>query len=195
MRTAVLSTLLANSFGGTPTSTLPTVVLWTKLPFQTITVNGGHPRTYSESAVVMTLPIGQVGAGTLPAGVVPGRIIDLDADTSQGGPPGMVIAQAGSITYTFTPNLAPGAHLTSASIQNTNPFGPKGFGGGAAAGVVKAQVWDWTESAWAGVSYQDNQLTLIPDSAVSQATGEVRLRISSDGQFAAGWLSLQGAVK
>ena len=195
MRTAVLSTLFANSFGGAPTSTLPTVVLWTKLPFQTITVNGGRPRTYSESAVVMTLPIGQVGAGALPAGVVGGRIVDLDADTSQGGPPGMVIAQAGSIAYTFTPNLAPGAHLSSASIQNTNPFGPKGFGGGGNASAVKAQVWDWTQSAWTAVAYQDNQLTLIPDTAVNPATGEVRLRISSDGQFAAGWLSLQGSVK
>jgi len=197
MRTAVLSTLLANSFGGTPTSTLPTVVLWTKLPFQNITVNGGHPRTYSESAVVMTLPISQVGVGALPIGVVPGRIVDLDADTSQGGPPGMVIAQAGSVTYTFTPNLAVGAHLTSASIQNTNPFGMKGGvpGGSGAAAAVKAQVWDWTQSAWAEVAYQDNQLTVIPDSAVNPATGEVRFRISSDGQFSVGWLSVQGAVK
>jgi hypothetical protein len=195
MRSAILQTLMGNMYGGMPVLTQPTVVLWTGQPFQNVTVNGGHPRIYSESAVVMTLPVGQIGTGRLPAGVVPGRMVDLDADTSQGGPPGMVIAQSGSITFSFAPLLAPGTHLGSVSISSQNPYGPKfmiGPNGGAA--TVKGQVWDWSRSAWVDVGYDNSSLTLVPDGAINPTTGEVRFKLSSDGQFAAGSLSLSGSV-
>jgi hypothetical protein len=194
-RTAVLSTLLGNTFGGLPSTNLPTVVLWTKQPFQNVTVNGGRPRTYSESAVVLTLPFGQIGAGSLPGGVVQGRMVDIDANTNQGGPPGLVMAQSGSVSYSFTPALAPGMHLTAASITSMNPYGAKGFVGAASApATVKAQVWDWSRAAWVDLNYLDTGSMSVPDTAVNPTTGEVRFRVSSDGQFATGWLSLSGTV-
>lgn len=195
MRTAILSAVMGNMYGGMQVSTQPTVVLWTRQPFQSVTVNGGHPRMYSESAVVITLPIGQIGAGHLPAGVVPGRMVDIDADTNQGGPPGMVIAQSGSITFSFAPPLAPGTHLSSVTISNQNPWGPKGMiGPNGAAATVKAVVWDWSRSAWVSVTYESSGLTFVPDEAVNPITGEVRMKLSSDSQFATGWLSLSGSV-
>ena len=45
------------------------------------------------------------------------------------------------------------------------------------------------------VAYTDSGATAIPDTAVNPITGEVRLRVSSDGQFATGWLSLSGTVQ
>src|SRR5207237_520605 len=48
-RTAVLSTLLGNGGPGLQGLSVPTVVLWTRQPFQTVTVNGGHPRAFAES--------------------------------------------------------------------------------------------------------------------------------------------------
>lgn len=193
-RSAVLATLIPNAYGGFPATTQPLAVLWTRQPFQTVTVNGAHPRTYVESAVVLTLPIQRVGAGALPSGVVQARMIDLDANTSA-GPPGMVIASSGSITYSFNPSLAPGTHLSAVSITNTNPFGMKGFAGPTGtSSTVKAQAWVWSKSAWVDLNYQETGATAIPDSAVNPATGEVRLRLSSDGQFGAGWLSLAGNV-
>ena len=196
IRSGVLTTVIPNAFGGMPATTQPIVVLWTSRPFQDVTVNGSHPRTFVESAVVLTFPIQRVGAGALPAGVVQGRLVDLDADTSAGGPPGIVVAQKGSLTYSFTPALAPGSRLTAVSITNTNPYGSKGFiGSTGTASVVKAQAWDWARSAWTDVAYTDSGATAIPDTAVNPTTGEVRLRVSSDGQFATGWLSLSGTVQ
>ncbi len=195
MRTAILSAVMGNMYGGMQVSTQPTVVLWTRQPFQNVTVNGGRPRMYSESAVVITLPIAQIGPGHLPAGVVPGRMVDIDADTNQGGPPGMVIAQSGSITFSFGPPLAPGTHLSSVTISNQNPWGPKGMiGPNGAAATVKAVVWDWSRSAWVAVTYESSGLTFVPDEAVNPTTGEVRVRLTSDSQFATGWLSLSGSV-
>jgi hypothetical protein len=195
IRSGVLSTLIPNAFGGMVVSTRPIVVLWTQQPFQEVTVNGAHPRTFVESAVVLTLPIQRVASGALPAGVVQGRLVDIDADTSQGGPPGMVVAQKGSLTYSFAPALGPGTRLTAASITNVNPFGSKGYiGPTGTASVVKAQAWDWTQGAWVDVSYNDTGATTIPSADVNPTTGEVRLKLSSDGQFATGWLSLSGTV-
>ena len=193
-RSAILSTLIPNGFGGLLATTQPIVVLWTQQPFQNVTVNGAHPRTFVESAVVMALPIEQVGPGALPAGVVPGRVIDIDADTTQ-GPPGTVMAQAGSVTFSFTPILAPGTHLSLVSITNTNPFGAKGFLGPAGTpATIKAEAWDWKQSRWSEIAYQETGTTTVADSAVNSTTGEVRLRLSSTGQFAAGGLSLSGTV-
>jgi hypothetical protein len=193
-RSAILGTLMPNAFAGLPATTQPLVVLWTRQPFQTVTVNGAHPRTYLESAVVLDLPIQEVAAGAVPAGIVSGRMIDLDAQTVP-GMPGMVIATSGSLTYSFEPSLGPGRHLTGVSITTNNPFGAKGFGGPTGTpGAVKGQVWDWSKSAWVDLNYQEASATSVPDAAVSPASGEVRLKLSSDGQFGAGWLSLVGTV-
>ncbi len=193
-RTAILSTLTINNVTGLPLSATPIVVLWTKQPFQQITVNGGHPRTYVESAIVLNLAVRHIGAGPMPAGVVNGRIVDVDANLSQAGPPGLVLADSGSMTYSFAPALAPGTHLTNVAITNSNPFGPK-FAGVNSGSAMKAQVWDWGTSSWVAVKYQDTGTTSIPDSAVNPATGEVRLRLSSDGQFVSGYLSISGDVR
>lgn len=195
----VLSMLPINGFKGIALSVLPTVVAWSDQPFQAITVNGSQPHSYAETAVVLTLPIDQIAAGSMPAGVVAGRLVDIDgAAQSQGGPPGLVILGSGSVTYDFTPSLAPGLRLTGVSISNSNPFGTKGLGppgSNGSAGTVKGQVWDWSHSTWIDVSYQDSGNTLVPDAAVNPATGEVRIKLSSDGQFASGWLSLAGTAQ
>jgi hypothetical protein len=194
-RGAVLSVLPATNFNGVFTSPAPTVVLWTKEPFQVVTVNGAHPRTYGESAVVMPFSVGDIGAGALPSSVVAGRIVDLDSDLSQGGIPTLVI-QAGSITYDFTPTLAPGAHLFDVAISNFNPYGGKGAIGPTGAVVsVKAQVWDWSQSAWVAIDYNDNSSMLVPPSAVNPTTGEVKLKLTADNQFSTGNYSLVGTVK
>jgi hypothetical protein len=192
-RSAIISTLVPNAFGGLPYGSEPVVLLWTRQPFQSVTVNGAHPRTYVESAVVLTLPIERVGPGSLPGGVVQARLVDLDADTSS-GPPGMVTAQSGSITYDFAPSLAPGSRLGAASITSMNPFGAKGIGPAGTTGPVKVEAWDWTQSTWVELNYQESGLTAVPDSAVNPASGEVLMRISSTGQFSTGWLSLTGTV-
>lgn len=194
-RSAVIATLIPNAYGGLPASPEPLVVLWTKQPFQSVTVNGAHPRTYTESAVVLSLPIQTIGAGAVPAGVVPGRMVDLNADTTPAGPPGMVLASSGSITYAFEPSLAPGTHLTSVSISASNPFGAKGVvGPTGTTATVKAQAWDWSKGEWVDLTYQDTGTTSVPDAAVNPVTGEVLLRLESNGQFSTGWLSLTGTV-
>jgi hypothetical protein len=194
IRTAVLSTLPLNNFGNLPVAGNPTVVLWTKQPFQQITVNGGHPRTYIEGAIVLTMPIGEIGVGSLASGVVSGRIVDLDANLNQGGPPGLVIADSGSMTIAFNPALAPGTHLTGVTISSANPYGGKVIPAGGSTSSVKGQVWDWSASAWVDVNYQDNGTTTVPAAGINPTTGEIRLKISSTGQFAAGFLSISGDV-
>jgi len=194
IKTAMLSTLSINNITGVTASAAPFVVLWTKQPFQQITVNGGHPRTYIESAVVLNLPVAQIGAGAMPAGVVSGRIIDVDANLTQAGPPGLVLADSGSMTYAFAPALAQGAQLTNVLISSANPYGAK-FGGTNGNSGVKGEAWDWGTSSWVTINYQDNGTTSIPDSAVNPVSGEVRVKISSQSQFTSGFLSISGTVK
>jgi hypothetical protein len=195
----ILSMLPVNGFKGIALTVLPTVVAWSDQPFQNITVNGSQPHSNAVTAIVLSLPIDQIAAGNIPAGVVAGRLVDIDGTAqSQGGPPGVMTLQSGSVTYDFMPALAHGLHLTGVSISNTNPFGSKGFappGANGASGTVKGQVWDWSRSSWVDVSYQDSGTTSVPDAAVNPATGEVRIKLSSDGSFSSGWLSLAGVAQ
>jgi len=194
----VLNMLPVNGFKGIVLSSAPTVLLWTKQSFQDITVNGNHPHSYVESAVVLTLPVGQISAGTLGAGVVAGRVVDVEADLqTQGGPPGLAVTQGGgSVTYDFAPQLATGSRLSEVSISASNPYGIKGVpNSGSGIVAVKGQAWDWTKSQWVDVSYVDPGETVIPDSAVNRATGEVKLKVSAGEAFSSGWLSLTGTVK
>ena len=194
-RSAVIATLTPYAYGGVPANPQPIAVLWTKQPFQTVTVDGAQPRTFVESAVVLNLPIAQVGAGAVPSGVVAARLVDLDAETTPAGPPGLLMVSSGSITYEFDPALAAGTHLTSASITGTNPYvGKIGNGPNGAPATVKEQAWDWSAASWVDLSYQETGTTTLPDSAVNPVTGQVLIRLSSSGQFSAGYLSLTGTV-
>jgi hypothetical protein len=198
-KAAVLSTLPTNGFKGMSLSVVPMFVAWSDQPSQNITVNGNAPHSYPETAVVLAMPVDQIGSGSLPAGVVAGRIVDLDGNVQPNGMPGMLAVQNGSATYDFAPALAPGAHLTAAALVSSNPYGGgfKGIppGAGGAAGTVTSQVWDWSTSIWIDVNYQDSGSTSIPDSGVNPSTGEVLLKLGGDNGFSSGWLSLAGTIK
>jgi hypothetical protein len=198
-KSAVLSMLPVNGFKGISLSAIPTVVVWSDLPFQDITVNGAHPRSYAVTGVVLTVPVDQIAAGKVPSGVVAGRLIDIDGAAQQnGGPPGTVLMTSGAVTYDFIPSLGAGAHLDNATIESSNPYGAKGVippGANGTTATIKGQAWDWSQSTWVDVSYRDNGSTTVPGAAVNPKTGEVRLKLSSDGAYASGWLSLAGVVQ
>jgi hypothetical protein len=194
----VLSTLPLAGLKGNDRASVPTFVAWTKQPIQDITVNGSHPRAYAETAVVLTVPVTQIGAGALPAGVVSGRLVDVDGDAQPGGPmPGMLSMQKGSVTYSFTPPLGPGLRLSNVSFSTPGGLPMKGALPGPSGTVAKAkaQIWDWSQSAWTEVPYTELSSTSVPDSAINPATGEMMLKVLSDGYFNSSWLSLTGDVK
>jgi hypothetical protein len=130
--------------------------------------------------------------------MVSGRIVDVVGDTQGQGPPGMLLLASGSVTYEFSPSLAAGRHLTSATLNAFNPYGGKVMpapGGGNTTATTQSEVWDWSRSAWSEVAYQDNGTTSLPDSAVNPASGLVRLRITTTSGFVAGGISLSGTVQ
>ena len=170
-KTQILSVLpTGGSFKGISFASTPLLVAWTHEPFQSLSVNGSHPRSTAESAVALSLPLDQIGTGSLPAGVVSGRIVDVVGDAQGQGPPGMLLMQSGSVTYELSPSLAAGSHLTSVSLTASNPYGgkfmPAPGGGTGSTAAVQGQVWDWSRSAWTDVAYQENGTTSLPDSAV-----------------------------
>jgi hypothetical protein len=200
-KTQVLSLLPTGvSFKGiTSSASPPLLVAWTHQSFQDLTVNGNHPRSTALSAVVLSLPVDQIGTGPLPAGVVSGRIVDVVGEAQGQGPPGLLLMQNGSVTYEFAPALASGAHLTALSVSAQNPYGPK-FGppsnGTQTGPAVSGQVWDWSSASWTSIAYQDNGTTALPDGAVNPATGLIRLRLSTTNSgLLAGSLSLSGTVQ
>src|ERR1700737_1240591 len=177
----------------------PLLVAWTHQSLQDLTVNGGHPRSTSLAAVVLSLPVDQIGTGPLPAGLVSGRIVDVVGDTQSQGPPGMLLMQNGSVTYECAPGLSGGAHLPGLSVSPQNPYGPK-FGAPGntpqPGPAVTGEVWDWSNATWTAIGYQDNGTPAIPDSAVEPSTGLIRLRLSTTGGgFLAGSISLSGTVR
>ncbi len=199
-KTQILGVLATGaSFKGISLASTPLLVAWTHQPFQDITVNGTHPRSTAESAVALSLPLDQIGTGSLPAGVVSGRIVDVVGDTQGQGPAGMLLMQSGSVTYEFSPSLAAGTQLTGASLTTSNPFGgkfiPAPGGGTPSASTAQGQVWNWSRSAWSDIAYQDNGTTTLPDSAVNPDSGLVRLRLSTSGAFLAGTITLSGTVQ
>ena len=197
-KTQILSLLLTGSFNGISLTSTPMLVAWTHQPFQDVSVNGSHPRSTSESAVALSLPLDEIGTGSLPSGVVSGRIVDVVGDSQGQGPPGMLLLQSGSVTYEFSPSLAAGRHLTGAALTSSSPYMGKVLpapGGGTGAATLQGEVWDWSRSAWADVAYQDNGTTTLPGSAVNPQTGLVRLRLSTTSGFAAGAITLSGTVQ
>jgi len=201
VRTQVLSLLQPGlGYKGIASATIqPLVIAWTHHSLEAITVNGAQPRGKAETAVALSLPIGQIGIGPLPAGAVTGRIVDMNGEVQSAGPPGVFTLQNGSVTYQFTPALAAGAHLGAASLNSSNPFGPKFIAPAANGAVVtssQADVWDWSHGTWTSIAYQDNGTTAIPDSAINSTSGSVRFRISgSSASFMAGGVSLTGTVQ
>ncbi len=198
-KTQILSLLLTGgSFNGISLTSTPMLVAWTHQPFQDVSVNGSHPRSTSESAVALSLPLDEIGTGSLPSGVVSGRIVDVVGDSQGQGPPGMLLLQSGSVTYEFSPSLAAGRHLTGAALTSFSPYMGKVLpapGGGTGAATLQGEVWDWSRSAWGDVAYQDNGTTTLPGSAVNPQSGLVRLRLSTTSGFAAGAITLSGTVQ
>jgi len=199
-KTQILSLLpTSTSFKGSAAPTTPMLVAWTHQSFGSLTVSGSTPRTYAESAVALSLPVDQIDAGTLPTGVVNGRIVDVVGDSQGNGPPGMLLIQKGSVTYEFVSPLANGVHLTGVSVNAQNPYGPK-FGPPASSSqtgpAVQGQVWDWGRASWTDIAYQDNGTTAVPDGAVNPSTGLVRLRLTTNlGGLLAGGISLSGTIQ
>ena len=199
-KTQILSVLpVGGNFKGGMSLASPLLVAWTHASFQDVTVNGSHPRSTAQSAVVLSLAVDQLGAGPLPAGLLSGRIVDVVGDTQGQAPPGMLQLQSGSVTYEFTPALAGGAHLTGLSVNVQNPYGAKIGPPGTSAQTgpaVTGQVWAWSGSTWTDIAYQDNGVTALPDSAINPTTGLVRLRLSTTtGGLLGGSLTLSGTIK
>jgi hypothetical protein len=186
-------------FKGSSADAAPMLVAWTHQSFQELSVNGSRPRSTALGAVVLSLPVDQIGTGPLPAGVVSGRIVDVVGDSQGQGPPGMLVLQNGSVTYEFEPALTGGTHLTAVSINAINPYGPK-FGPPGnttqTGPAVTGQVWDWTHATWTDIAYQDNGTTSLPDSAADPSSGLIRLRLTTtNGGLLAGSISLAGTVQ
>ncbi len=197
-KSSILSTLPISGFKGISLSVVPTIVAWSHQSFQDLTVNGSRPRSFAETGVVITAPVEEIAAGSLPVGVITGRLVDIEGDAQQqGGLPGVVVLSKGSVTYNFTPTLASGAHLSGVSITSSNPFGAKGVlaNGSETTSAPSAEVWDWGRSTWTSVTYVESGATVIPDAGVNPSTGEVRLKLSSNTAFGSGWLSLSADVK
>ena len=197
-KTQILALVSGASFGGASATGTPVLVAWTHQPFQEITVSGSQPRVTAETAVVLSLPVDQIGTGPLPAGVASGRIVDAVGDTQGQGPPGMLMISNGTVTYEFSPSLAAGTQLSGVSLTSTNPYGAKFAGppGTTVSGPsVQGQVWEWSRSAWSDVAYQENGTTTLPDSAVDPATGTVRFRLTTTSGLLAGPITLSGTVR
>jgi hypothetical protein len=199
-KTQILAVLpTGSSFKGISFASPPLLVAWTHQAFQDVTVNGTHPRSTAESAVALSPAVDHIGTGSLPSGLVGGRIVDVVGE-SQGGPPGMLNMQTGSVTYEFAPSLASGTRLTSASLNSSNQMGGKFVGppngnGTSSDQSLQSDVWDWSRSAWTAVAFQNNGTTAIPDSAVNADTGVVRFRLNGSGGFFAGPITLSGTVQ
>jgi hypothetical protein len=191
VKSSILSLVAGGGFNGISTTISPMVVAWTQQPSEQITVEGAHPRSTAESAVVIPLAIGAIGAGSVPAGIVMSRFTDIEG-TTQNGPPGAVFMQSGTATYDFTPRLAPGTHLTAAGLDSTSQS-PKG---GAFPGQsLSAEGWDWSQSAWVPVTYTPLGTSTLPAAVVNSSSGEVRIRVTVNTQALLGALSLTGTVQ
>jgi hypothetical protein len=192
-KTSILLMVSGSNYGFT-SAIVPMVVAWSRQPAQDITIAGSKPRTTTLTAVVLPLQVTGIGAGAVPAGLVSSRFTDIQGD-AQPAQPGAVLLQNGSVTYDFTPTLAPGAHLDSASVDSTftTPKGPIAPG---TTSTLQARFWDWQRSAWTPLSYNMGGVTALPSAAINLTSGEVRLQVDAGGtQTMFGQTSLTGTVK
>jgi hypothetical protein len=194
-KTQILSLVAVPNYYGSAAAITPMVVAWTKQPFERIAVTGSQARSTARTAFVMPMPIGPIGPGQLPAGLVVSRFTDIEGTAQQNGPPGMVVMQNGTVTYAFTPALAPGTHLTAASLDSTNPSMKMGMPPGSPGANVQAEVWDWVNSSWISIDYKTGGVTTLPPAAVDPSSSQIRFRIkAAGGQTALGSISLTGTV-
>jgi hypothetical protein len=192
-KTSILTLVSGQNYGITSAIT-PMVVAWTRQPAQDVTIAASKPRTTTMTAVVLPLPVTGIGAGVLPAGMVVSRFTDMQGD-GQPAQQGSVLLQNGSVSYDFTPALAPGSHFESAAIDSTftSPKGPIAPG---TTSTLQARFWDWQRSAWTSLTYNMGGVTTLPPAAINPATGEVRLQVDAGGtQTVFGQASLTGTVK
>ena len=189
---AILSLVSGVNYGFS-TAITPMVVVWSKQPGQDVTVAGSRPRSTSETAIVLPLQVTGFGAGAIPAGIVLSRFTDIDGD-GQPAQPGALLMTNGTVTYDFTPVLAPGAHLDSASIDSTFSS-PKGPVAGGSPQSLQANAWDWQQSAWIPVTFNLGGVTPVPSAAINPTSSEVRLQVAAGGnQVVFGQVSLTGTV-
>jgi hypothetical protein len=192
-KTSILALVAGSNFNGITPTLAPMVVAWAPQSVEHITLVGSLPRTTAETAVVLPLIVGEIGAGQIPTGVVASRFTDIDGNT-QAGPPGAVFMQSGTVTYDFSPTLASGTHLSGASLDSTSQS-PKGVAPGTSQSL-QAQVWNWSQSVWVPLNYNALGTTAVPDGAVNPSSGEVRLQlIVNGGGVLLGAISLTGTVQ
>ena len=192
-KTSILS-LVAGSNYGISSAITPMLIAWTKQPGQDITIAGSKPKTTSQTAVVLPLQVGAIGAGAIPAGVVLSRFTDIVGDT-QPAQPGAFMMQNGTVAYDLAPVLGPGFHLDGASIDSTysSPKGPVAPG---STQNLQAKVWDWHASTWIPLTYNSGGVTALPSAAINPTSGEVKLQVDANGtQTAFGQISMTGTVK
>jgi len=191
-KSSILS-LVASFNGFSPTIT-PMVVAWTKQPYEQISVAGSQPRATALTAFALPIAVGEIGAGTVQAGMIVSRYTDMEGD-SQPGMPGAVTTTNGTVTYDFQPTIVPGLHLTKAALDSSTQ---NQFGGptGTTQGVPQVSAWDWSKSAWVTLSYSVQGITSLPDSAVNPTSSEVRLQFVANGNTSMlAPISLTGTVK
>ena len=192
-KSAILSLVAPNNFSGITSTIAPIVVGWTRQPYQQVTVAGSQAHATSETAVVLPLAVDSYGAGAIPSGMIVSRYADFEGDSQQGPPTG-VATQNGTVTYTFTPSIASGMHLTNAGLDTSNQIQM----GGPPATTQNLQVkaWNWSTSAWVPVTYSTFGSSSLPDSVINPTTNEVRLQITAEGTLVyLGPISLTGTVK
>jgi hypothetical protein len=177
-KSTILNLIAAPGYYGYTPTMIPMVVAWTAQPAERIEVAGGQSRSTALTAVVLPLAIGGIGPGQLPAGLVVSRFTDIEG-TTMNGPPGAVVMQNGSATYSFTPRLAPGARLTAAALDSTNQNVKGGYTGTSQS--ILAEVWDWSGSKWVSFNYSSAASTAIPSAAIDPSSGEVRVRLTTNG--------------
>jgi hypothetical protein len=193
-KSSILSLVATASFSGFNPTITPMVVAWTKQPYEQISVGGSQPRATALTAFALPIALGEIGAGTVPAGMIVSRYTDMEGD-SQPGSPGAVTTTNGTVTYDFQPSIVPGLHLTQASLDSSTQ---NQFGGppGTTQSTPEVSAWDWSKSSWVTLSYNAQGTTALPDSAVNPTSSEVRLQFVANGNMSVlGPISLTGTVK
>jgi hypothetical protein len=193
-KSSILSLIATGSFSGFNPAITPMVVAWTKQPYAQISVGGSLPHATALTAFALPIAIGEIGAGTVQAGMIVSRYTDMEGD-SQPSTPGAVTTTNGTVTYDFQPSIVPGLRLTNASLDSSTQ---NQFGGppGTTQGTPQASAWDWSKSAWVNLNYSAQGITGLPDSAVNPTSSEVRLQFVASGNSSnLGPISLTGTVK
>lgn len=192
-KSSIISLIATASFSGFNPTISPMVVAWSKEPYEQISVDGRRPHATALTAIALPVAVGEIGAGTVQAGMIVSRYTDIEGD-SQPGMPGAVTTTNGTVTYDFQPSIVPGLRLTKAALDSSTQ---NQFGGppGTTQAPPQVSAWDWSKSAWVTVSYTAQGITALPDSAINPTSNEVRLKFVANGNTSLlGPISLTGTV-